>query len=490
MTDIRVVMVAEAGSPHLELTDAFKESGCQVKVCNGGFDALDELVRQGADCVIVSTHLPDLGGYQLSSLIKSNDRTHRLPVVLLAGATTKADEFWNLAALADVIYSSEEVENQKAEIVKEVKQLAEEARTQGWKPSMVKNLFAPFNNFSSKKATESFGGLLDNLLIERMITRLTRQLTISLEPSIHFAEVYFGLVEQLFKPDLLGIVIASDRVNWAAYQIAEGLSRDSFEQLSTKVNKQIGADANSKAQLAGTLADAGKAITEYEILPVPADNGQAALVFGSMKKQAFDNIARAFMTQLQAQMHSVVQLLLSKPQTQVGEVQDVHPTSTDALTGLYNLEFLIGFLQQQLLFSFRQRLAVGMAIIDIDNLAKINEEYGFETGDIVITSIANRLLSITRSSDLIARYGGDEFAVVLPNTDLSGVKVLAEKVRAEVEQMGFAKQPGRKSPQVTVSVGCSIFNMEDLNPETILRDAKVALQKAKESGRNMIAASV
>jgi two-component system cell cycle response regulator len=150
---------------------------------------------------------------------------------------------------------------------------------------------------------------------------------------------------------------------------------------------------------------------------------------------------------------------------------------------------LIGFLQQQLLFSYRQRLAVGMAIVDIDNLQEINEEYGTEMGDIVITTIANRLLTITRSSDLIARYGGDEFAVVLPNTDLGGVKVLGEKVRLEVEQMGFAKQPGRKSPQVTVSIGCSIFNMEDLNPETILGDAKAALQKAKETGRNKVTAA-
>jgi len=127
-----------------------------------------------------------------------------------------------------------------------------------------------------------------------------------------------------------------------------------------------------------------------------------------------------------------------------------------------------------------------MAIIDIDNFAELNDEFGYEVGDVVISTIANRLLNITRSSDLIARYGGDEFAVVLPNTEIAGVKVLAEKVRVEVEQLGFGKGSGRKGPHVTVSVGCAHFNMEDLNPETILRDAKLALQKAKEAGRNCV----
>jgi diguanylate cyclase (GGDEF)-like protein len=490
MTEIKVILVDNESAPHLPLREALKEAGLQVTLCLSGFGALDELGFQGADCIIAATDLSDLTGYQLSSLIKSTERTHRLPIVLLAGEAAREEEFWNLAALADVIYSTQETENNAQDIVKEVRQLVEDARGEGWKPSLAKNLFTPLHDGSGTSEKASYFGLIDNLLIERLVARLTRNLALSVEPRTKFAEAYFGMIEQVFKPDLLGIVISSPEESWAAYQITDGLSRESFEQLSTKVSKQIGGGDNIRAELAGTLEDGGKSIVEYEILPVQTDKGQGALVFGSTRKKSFDKASRAFMTQLQMQMQQVVLMLLIKHQQEIAEERDAHRASTDPLTGLYNLEFLIGFLQQQLLFSYRQRLAVGMAIVDIDNLAEINEEYGFEMGDIVITTIANRLLTITRSSDLIARYGGDEFAVVLPNTDLSGVKVLGEKVRLEVEQMGFAKQPGRKSPQVTVSVGCSIFNMEDLNPETILGDAKSALQKAKESGRNKVTAAV
>jgi len=103
----------------------------------------------GADCVIAATHLPDLNGYQLSSLIKSTERTHRLPIILLAGENAKEEEFWNLAALADVIYSTQETETNAEAIAKEVRQLVEDAKAQGWKPSLAKNLFTTLHDNSA-----------------------------------------------------------------------------------------------------------------------------------------------------------------------------------------------------------------------------------------------------------------------------------------------------------------------------------------------------
>jgi len=490
MADLKVVLVEHAPGSLAVLKEALWNDGLEITICSGGFDALDELGSQGADLVIASSAVPDLSGYQLSCLIKSNDRTSKLPVVLVKGEATEQDDFWRTAALPDLYLQQEDLKSID-NLAAQLKELAMKAKEQGWKSSMVKNLLVPSRTFSSENVINSYAGLLDDLLIERLVTRLTRNMTGVVEPRKRFVDAYFSLITQLFSPDLLGIIIASPENPWAAFQLTPGLNREAFDQLVAKISKQFQIMRDLALDVRGELAEdnKGKGLGEFEVLPVQGEKGGVgALIFASYQKKTFNATSKAFMTQLQLQMQPVVQLLLAKQEIEVLHNREAYRASIDPLTGLYNLEFLVGFLQQQLLFSFRQRLAVGMTIIDIDNFAAVNDEFGYEIGDVVISTIANRLLNITRSSDLIARYGGDEFAVVLPNTDINGAKILGEKVRLEIEQLGFVKGPGRKGPHVTVSVGCSNFNMEDLNPETILRDAKLALQKAKEAGRNCVCA--
>ncbi len=494
MAIAKVVLVEDEKNPSKEFRAQLKKEGFDVTACVGGFDALDELGSQGADIVVASTSLTDLSGYQLSCLIKSNDRTSKLPVMLLAkGEPSDQDAFWKVAALADAVIDSETLNQDLKSVCTQIKGLVSKAQDTGWQPNMVKNLLVPSRSFSSENVINSYAGLLDDLLIERLVSRVTRTMAEVIDPRKKFVDAYFSLISQLFAPDLLGLVVASADGPWAAFHLEPDISQEAYDQLVEKLTKDLEIVGDLNLDVRGELpkAEGGKSLEDIEILPISADKtGKAALVFASTEKNSFNATSRAFMGQLQLQMAPVVQLLVAKHEIEVLHEREAFRAAIDPLTGLYNLEFLVGFLQQQLLFSFRQRLAVGMAIIDIDNFAKINDEFGYEIGDVVLTTIANRLLNITRSSDLIARYGGDEFAVVLPNTDIAGAKILGEKVRSEVERISFVKGQGTRGPKVTVSVGCSFFNMEDLNPETILRDAKLALQQAKEGGRNQVAAQV
>jgi diguanylate cyclase (GGDEF)-like protein len=300
------------------------------------------------------------------------------------------------------------------------------------------------------------------------------------------------MVSKLFEPDLIGLIVADLNNPWASFKFNTEVSKEAYDEVVQKIATGLNISSKFNVELRGVDLNEGgggaKTLPRFELLPVGSEKqGMGALVFGSADKAAFTPSARAFMALLTQELKPVVQLLLAKQEIEVLHSRETYRAAIDSLTGLYNLEFLVGFLQQQLLFSFRQRLPVGMVIVDIDKFSAINQEYGYEFGDSILTIVANRLLNVTRSSDLLARYGGDQFAVVLPNTDVAGSKVLAEKVRCEIEVIDFGEELGRKGPRVTVSVGCACFNMEDLNPETILRDAKIALRTAKEGGRNRIA---
>ena len=128
MAELKVVLVEETAGTYGALKDALKKAGCDVAVCEGGFDALDRLGANGADLIVSSSSLPDLSGYQLSCLIKSNERANKLPFVLIKGQQSDQDEFWKTASLPDLFLAIEDLA-QADEIASRLKEVALKARS-------------------------------------------------------------------------------------------------------------------------------------------------------------------------------------------------------------------------------------------------------------------------------------------------------------------------------------------------------------------------
>lgn len=157
----------------------------------------------------------------------------------------------------------------------------------------------------------------------------------------------------------------------------------------------------------------------------------------------------------------------------------------DPLTGLYNRRFGMTRLNEEFARSIRNDLPVGIMVFDIDHFKKVNDTHGHLIGDRVLVNIAKTARSVIREGDILMRYGGEEFVIILPGASVKDSYSLAERLRHLIEDASI--HHGIHTIHVTVSIGISSHpesNASDAN--TLLQYADEALYLAKESGRNCI----
>jgi len=155
----------------------------------------------------------------------------------------------------------------------------------------------------------------------------------------------------------------------------------------------------------------------------------------------------------------------------------------DTLTGLWNRRKATDLMEYEAHRSERGLQPIGVALLDLDKFKNVNDTLGHELGDEVLKIAAQTLAKSVRKSDILARWGGEEFLAVFPSTCLEGTRIAAEKLRLAVQEAPWSL-PGR--PGMTVSIGVSI-KYPGTSWEEVLREADVALYAAKESGRNRVA---
>ena len=159
----------------------------------------------------------------------------------------------------------------------------------------------------------------------------------------------------------------------------------------------------------------------------------------------------------------------------------------DALTSSHNRRYFNEALEREFNRSMRYRRALSLILFDIDHFKKINDTYGHVAGDSVLRQLSLSVKPRLRSQDVFARVGGEEFAVLLPEVDLQGASIAAEKVRALVQGARFlvdAKEFG-----CTISVGVCTFDARITSPALLYENADKYLYAAKNSGRNRVVTS-
>lgn len=167
---------------------------------------------------------------------------------------------------------------------------------------------------------------------------------------------------------------------------------------------------------------------------------------------------------------------------------------SDPLTGLHNRRYAMPHMQRMLERAVQTRKPVAVMIADMDHFKRINDTYGHATGDAVLIETAERLRENLRAVDLVARIGGEEFLIVLPNVTLENARKAAERLCNRIHEKPFSLPGADQSLLASISIGLTVFEprsaleaMQDIpEPQALLERADAALYKAKEKGRNRV----
>jgi diguanylate cyclase (GGDEF)-like protein len=223
------------------------------------------------------------------------------------------------------------------------------------------------------------------------------------------------------------------------------------------------------ALILATLATAAYLATGMAVLPAGTSPSTASLV------QMLVNLTGLY--------------LLAYIGTSVGREQRrardaaIRLSTVDSLTGLYNRTFFFSALEREIARGDRSGRAFCLVMLDLDDLKSVNDRYGHVSGDQVLRAVSDVVRNGVRKIDVAARYGGDEFVALLPETDPTGGWVLAEKIRLTVSEQGM---PGI-DPAPTVSVGVVSYPADGRSADALLVSADRAMYASKRGGKNRVA---
>ncbi|MDD5574199.1 MAG: sensor domain-containing diguanylate cyclase, partial [Candidatus Omnitrophica bacterium] len=161
----------------------------------------------------------------------------------------------------------------------------------------------------------------------------------------------------------------------------------------------------------------------------------------------------------------------------------------DALTDLWNHGYFQFVVDEELRRAKDHLTYLSIIMLDIDNFKNYNDTWGHQKGDEILSRISKIITESSRKIDKVCRYGGEEFAVILPDAAKKDVLVIAERIRSNIEQYPFTTGPDHPPQKITVSIGVASFPEDGKTKAELIRAADAALYDAKKQGKNRVASS-
>ncbi len=466
-TTPRILVVDDSLTFRRTIGGMLERAKYQVQTVASGEEAFQRCFEEEFDLVVSDITMGALSGVQLCRLLRSDPATKDLPVVLLTAADDPRSRFWGRNAGAAAYVAKERT---RQDLLPEVERVLNATPA-----SML-----PVRTRAGRRAQpmERLSQVLDELLFRAVISSEVRRLVHHTADRRQFchqflsiaAEVtdYSYLVLKLNSPEDTTYTIHA-RGPWPeqpgpkTLEILE-LPKDPGNRLDVLIDgtaipgMDTGIEFRDKAKFA--VDTAGEPL------------GTLTAV-GRDKRLGGDD--RATLELLARELGLLVKNVFLLEETR-------RLANSDALTGLQNRRRATERLEAEVARARRYGTPLALALCDIDHFKQVNDRYGHNMGDEVLVRVAGALQEALRQVDLVGRWGGEEFLVLLPDTDSDGARIVGERLRMAVEGLPpFLDGPA----SVTCSIGVATFQSEDSGTVFVDR-ADQALYKAKKSGRNRI----
>lgn len=418
-----------------------------------GQDALAICERAECDVVLLDVMMPGLDGFEVCRQIKSNPATHHIPVVMVTALDQPADRVRGLEVGADDFLTkpvSDVALVARVRSLARLKMMTDELRMRAITSKEI-GLQNPEREAILEQGLEGRILLIDDREAshDRIIAMLSQGHKVELECDPH--DALFRAAEGRY--DLIIVSLALQ--NFDGLRLCSQL-----RSLDRTRNVPILAisEGDSNARLVRGL-EIG--VNDYLLRPIDK-NELLARARTQIRKKRYTE-----------RLRDNVQM-------------SIEMAITDPLTQLYNRRYMESHLNSLIEQAASRKKPLTVLVLDIDYFKAINDTHGHDAGDDVLREFATRIKKSIRGIDLACRYGGEEFVVVMPETDLAVATMVAERLRRRIATEPFPIQDGSKSIEVTISVGISALGGKDDNAANLLKRADAALYRAKRDGRNRV----
>ena len=422
----------------------------EVLSAHSGQQAIQMAIDDQPDIILLDVMMPEIDGYEVCRQLKDNAETRHIPIILITALDGREDRLSGLEAGADDFLTKpvdDVILMARLQALVRLKQMVDDLRT--------------------REASSRRVGLVDNTLYQRQISATGNVLI--LDDNVRQAERMMVQLGEDHRCAYLtdpaqAMKVAAGRVDL----VVLNLTAKSFDALRWVAHLRTHEATRQRAVLAIVNADERKQMLKglelgvNDVIPRPVDMQELRVrARTQIKRKRYGDFLRNTLD------------------------RSLELAVTDPLTGLNNRRFLDHQLSLLLSRHIKNDQPLSVLMLDIDLFKRVNDTFGHDGGDEVIREFARRLSLNVRAIDMACRFGGEEFVVLMPETDGHDALNIAERVRSQVADTPFRLSDGR-TLSVTVSVGVATAQGLGDSPESVIKRADEGVYEAKQSGRNRV----